>query len=436
MSAPPELSGNQLDQDDASEPGRIPLTDDNPYRIWNPGRPQLRMLLYSVCCLVDFAVSLVIFMVTRTLAERHFSEWYLGMIGAGLSFVSGIGNLAGGWLASHWNGPAVFVTGALGMVGCIVACLLIDPASPWFLPGFWLIGIAAGFIYPPLVGWLNHGDDAHAHRALVSQRLILYCIAWNVGMMCGPLFGGELFQWGPYWTLGGALAAAILNFLIALRVAPLARSLPPVPAMAHETVSAESIAQAVLFKRLGWISNLGGVFGGGIVMYLLSPVMVELGIQQDAHGRLLAGWRVAIIATYALLHVSVFWHYRLWVSLSSQLFGAVGLVVLSLADTPFTLLAGLALHGQLVGFNYFSGLYYGAAGSSHQTRAFAAGIHEATLAAGMAAGTFAAGYFGSRFGNRSPYQLAAGVIVFLTLMQIIAWWKWRPQRIAKNETRI
>ena len=57
-------------------------------------------------------------------------------------------------------------------------------------------------------------------------------------------------------------AAGEHDFLVSLLVAPLARSLPPVAVEVHEAVSEASVAQAVLFKRLGWISNLGGVFGG------------------------------------------------------------------------------------------------------------------------------------------------------------------------------
>src|SRR5689334_11049137 len=45
LSAPPELSGSQINQEDVSEPGSNPLTDENSLRVWTPGRSQLRMLL-------------------------------------------------------------------------------------------------------------------------------------------------------------------------------------------------------------------------------------------------------------------------------------------------------------------------------------------------------------------------------------------------------
>ena len=79
------------------------------------------------------------------------------------------------------------------------------------------------------------------------------------------------------------------------------------------------------------------------------------------------------------------------------------------ADSTMALFVGLALHGQLVGYNYFSGLFYSTAGSSQDQRTMAAGIHEATLAAGMAIGTVTGGVLGSMIGQRVPYLLAAMV---------------------------
>src|SRR3954464_11709629 len=107
---------------------------------------------------------------------------------------------------------------------------------------------------------------------------------------------------------------------------------------------------------------------------MLPDGIASLEIAPDAHGRLPAAWRGVIIVTYLLMHYVGFWHYRMNVSLASQVLGAGGLVVIAQAESSAMLLVGLALHGQLVGFNYFSGLYYSTAGSSDEGRALAAGI--------------------------------------------------------------
>jgi len=111
-------------------------------------------------------------------------------------------------------------------------------------------------------------------------------------------------------------------------------------------------------------------------------------------------------------------------AMGSQLLAVAGLMIIAAASSAAGLLLGLALLGQLVGYNYFAGLYYSTAGSSREGRALAAGIHEATLAAGMAIGTLLGGMLGSVVDQRMPYRLAAGVVIVLIAAQCAAWVKW------------
>jgi predicted MFS family arabinose efflux permease len=55
----------------------------------------------------------------------------------------------------------------------------------------------------------------------------------------------------------------------------------------------------------------------------------------------------------------------------------------------------------------------------------AAGIHEATLAVGMSSGTVLGGVLGSQIGPRSPWFLAATVLLALVGMQMFAWRRWQ-----------
>lgn len=384
---------------------------------------RFKLLLFLICGLTDFAAFVVIFAVSRGLAERQAESWYLGVAGAGLSFSAGIGSFLGGWLAHRHDGRVVFVSGSVAMSLSIAACALGNPASLWFLPGYWLLGIGLGCLYPPLVGWLNQGEDAHTNRRGVSRTLILFCVAWNLGMMSGQLMAGSIFSWGANWTFGMAFVVSVLNLTLSVTAA---RRVVPLSVVAVEKTPAEHSAAelASAFKRLSWIANLGGMFGGSMVIHLLPDLAVTIGIAAADHGKLLASWRAVIIAIYLLMHVSAFWHYRFSTSLMSQLTAAVGLVVIAGSESAVSLLIGLALLGQLVGYNYFSGLFYSTAGSSHERRALAAGIHEATLATGMAIGTIVGGVMGTLVNHRVPYILAAAVLLSLVLVQIVAWWYW------------
>jgi len=235
-----------------------------------------------MCGLTDFASFAVVFAVSRGLAEGRAAPWYLGLAGAGLSFSAAVGSILGGWLASRFDGRIVFVSGAGGVVLSIAACWFSDFRNAWLLPGYWLLGIGLGLFYPPLIGWLNQGENSHANRRAVSRTLILFCVAWNVGMMCGQLTAGALFAFGQRWVYGAALFGALPNLILAFVVAFQVRPFAPIsPHRTHHENKALELA--VAFKRLSWIANLGGMFGaiGGITPDN-APALLAAGIDMLA----------------------------------------------------------------------------------------------------------------------------------------------------------
>lgn len=397
---------------------------------------RLKRLLYLSCLIVDFSAFVVIFVVTRRLAEQTHDTWYLGIFGAALAFSAGMASLLSGWLSSRFDSRIVFVSGSLTVSLAVVCCASGDTATITFLPQYCLFGIGLGFIYPTLIGWLNRNEDVQVNHRGMSRTLILYCVSWNVGMMCGQLTAGSLFEKGVEWLYGLAFAASVVNVFLSIAAARLVTVRP------HDSVTDNSdegmvtagdrlsgsdppnLKIAANFKRLSWIANLGVTFGVSLVIHLLPDLVVTIGIAADSHGVLVACGRVVVIATYLLMHVGSFWHYRFSISLASQLLGLIGLLVIAWADSAVILYLGLILHSQLVGYNYFSGLFYSTAGSSHDRRTLAAGIHEATLSTGMAAGTLAGGVLGTIIGQRAPYVLAAVVLGVVMVVQTIAWCRW------------
>ena len=397
---------------------------------------RLKPLLYLICVLTDFSGFVVVFAVSRHLAEQQAELWYLGLTGAVFAFSSGMANLLSGWLSHRFDSRIMLVSGSITAALAVVACGFGDTATAWFLPRYCLLGAGLGCIYPTLIGWLNRDQDAHTNRQGVSRILILYCVSWNVGMMCGQLTAGSLFAWGLQWIYGVAFGVAVGNVVLALvatrlvthsfrnsaeETAVMENQLPHDSTLVTNLASQET---AVKFKRLSWIANLGGTFGGSLIFHLLPDLAVTLGVPADNHGGLLAYGRGAVIVTYLLMHFVGFWHYRFSTSVASQVLGVIGLVMIAQAESATALFVGLTLHGQMMGYNYFSGLFYSTAGSSRNHRTLAAGVHEATLAAGMAIGTITGGVLGTMTGQRMPYVLAAVVLLVLIAVQIIAWWKW------------
>ncbi len=396
--------------------------------------PRLKPLLYLICVLADFAGFVVVFAVSRSLAEQNAELWYLGLTGAAFAGSSGIANVVSGWASHRFDSRYVFVFGAATVAVAVAVCGLGSTVSASFLPRYCLLGMGLGTVYPTLIGWLNRDQDAHANRRGVSRTLILFCVSWNVGMMTGQMTSGALFSWSPQLAYGVAFAVAIVNVFLAVAAARLVttsiresfgrepQSEVPEPNPASDP---EQVRIAGKFKQLSWVANLGGTFGGSLIFHLLPELAVSIGVPADEHGTLLAYWRGVVIVTYLLMHASGFWHYRMSTSIASQLLGVLGLLLIAKAQSAFVLFLGVTLHGQLVGYNYFSGLFYSTAGSSQNRRTMAAGIHEATLAIGMSSGTVLGGFLGSQYGARSPWFFAALVLFVLIGLQAYTWRRWQ-----------
>jgi len=390
--------------------------------------------LYLICVLADFAGFVVVFAVSRGLAEQDAELWYLGLAGAAFAGSSGVANVLSGWASHRFDSRYVFVGGAVTVAVAVAACGLGNTTSLWFLPRYCLLGVGLGTLYPTLIGWLNRDQDAHSNRRGVSRTLILFCVSWNVGMMSGQMTSGALFSWSPQLAYGVAFAVASVNVLLAIAAARLvAQSVREPFGSATKSTHADvepvsdpgQVEVAGRFKQLSWIANLGGTFGGSLIFHLLPEMAVSIGVPADDHGSLLAYWRGVVIATYLLMHFFGFWHYRMSTSIVSQLLGVLGLLMIAQAQSAVVLFIGLTLHGQLAGYNYFSGLFYSTAGSSRNRRTMAAGIHEATLAIGMSSGTILGGVLGSQIGPRAPWFLAATVLLVLVGLQLFAWWRWQ-----------
>src|SRR5687768_13114995 len=95
---------------------------------------RFKRTLYLICGLTDFAAFVVVFAVTRGLAQGKAESWYLGIVGAGFSFSAGVGSVLGGWLSHRFDGRVVFLTGAATLVLSVAACGLVDLRGPWLLP--------------------------------------------------------------------------------------------------------------------------------------------------------------------------------------------------------------------------------------------------------------------------------------------------------------
>ena len=369
-----------------------------------------RRMAYLIPWLTDFAGMLVIFTVGRDMAETNRSFLEMGLIGAIASLALGASSLVCGHLSDRFGRRRLIVVGSiLVSISCALAWLR------YYTLTYAVLGIGSGMIYPALVSWLTQGRRSAQAASSISRALIVFCLAWNLGMMAGQFFGGWLFEIDRLWPLRAAFGLAVVN-LLAITVMHRPDPTGSEPIHCDQLLSRAALAGA--FARLAWIANIGGAFSMSMVLHLFPKLAVSLHVPAEQHGTIVATMRLAVIGVYLLMHRVSFWHFRVTTALISQGIAAAGMVLLSFATTIAQLWLALVALAQLCGYNYFASLYYSTSGSTDAHRGAASGIHEATLALGFAAGSAVGGAIGQWFGAQAPYGFAAALIVVLACVQM------------------
>ena len=192
----------------------------------------------------------------------------------------------------------------------------------------------------------------------------------------------------------------------------------PEPELALPPMTADQ-RLSVAFGRMCWVANIAGTCCVGIVMYLLSDLAVALDVSAPGQGLILGVMRVAVMVTYLVMHSSDFWHHRLKVIIGARLLGLAGLAVVCVATGSLGLLIGLSSLGCMLGFNYFSSLYYATSGSSDCRRGRACAVVEFTVSLGVGIGTLLGGVAGEAIGVRAPYQAAFVVVVVMFILELL-----------------
>ncbi len=375
-------------------------------------------MLYLISWVTDFASSLLMFGVSRSLAESGAEPLTLGMLGTAYSVSSIVSNVFAGRLSDRIGRKRTAISGmALLIVGVFGVTRL--PAGHWtFFAAYGCGGLGVGAVYPAVIAWIGQGRSGKQ----ASRAFLRFCLAFNLGVISGNLSGGWLFlHWGPHTPL----YASMLLATVALVLISLAQE-NNAPRDATTDEATETLDDVVLsgaFARVGWIANLGGTFSVGVLMYLFPKLAVSLGVPSDQHGAMIAFSRSVVITTFFAMHYRHFWRHRFSTAAGAQLMGIVGLLCLSVADSQAGLTLGLLSLSVLFGYNYFASLFYSTTGSAENRKGTASGIHEATMALGLAAGSLCGGMAGNVAGVRAPFVLAAVVIAVLFVLQLFAYRK-------------
>jgi len=380
-------------------------------------------MLYLIAWLTDFAAIMFIFVSTRALAEEKASIFALGLLGACYALASGLANTVSGRLADRVGRRPVSLVGmALFFLG-MLAAVNSSPGSVAFYAAYMVVGCSLGLIYPPVMAWL--GQDRVGTSA--SRTYLRFCLAFNLGIACGQLGGGWMFgEFGsavPVYVAMGLVAVSFVCLLFMRETDP--RPSPPVGLSADSSVFPE-LARA--FSRLSWLANFSGMFSMSILWFLLPHLFVQLKITADSHGLILAIGRGVVITTFMVMHFLPGWRYRFRYTALFHLLGILGLCGILWGSSILVLTIAVCAFSILMGYNYFSSLFYSSTGNSNERKGRAFGWNEAFLGFGAVGGSLLGGWIGSE-NLRSPYLLAAVVVGLSFSVQGIVYWNHvRPLR--------
>ena len=369
--------------------------------------------LYVATFLIDGACGAFVFSVGRLLAEESVGLLGLGAVGAGVSVGWAVVALPAGQLSDRCGRRLTVLLGVSLLLISTVGSLAFQNFRGPFLAFYFFCGAGAGASYAGLIPWL--GDlDSGASRKDKTRTLMMFCFAWNLGLLGGKTAAGLLFVVDPFApvVLAVVLSGAALILLLRLPSHASAPELAPPPMAVDQRLS-------IAFGRMCWVANIAGTCCVGIVMYLLSDLAVALDVSAPGQGLILGGMRVAIMLTYLGMHRADFWHHRFKVIIGARLLGLAGLAVVCVSTGSLGLLIGLSSLGCMLGFNYFSSLYYATSGSSDSRRGRACAAVEFTGSLGVVMGTLLGGVSGAAFGFRAPYQMAIVVVVVMFILELL-----------------
>jgi len=257
----------------------------------------------------------------------------------------------------------------------------------------------AGF-WPSLQAWLGKGKD----RRELLRSVGRFCVAWSLGFLVGPALGGALYAADParVFALGGTLVGVVFLVFCLVRVREeVGRGGGP--------AESATLAASRRFLPIAWTANFATFFTGGMIRSLFPKLATDLGIAPGSLGRLMGLVGLAQMVGFLLMSRTDRWQFRLAPLAGVQLLALAGLGTFVFGRSAEVFVWGLLIHGLLTGATFTASIFYSLHAEGPGGRR--TGIHEGIVGSGFLLGPLAGGFMAEYVGPRTPYLLAAGVVL-------------------------
>ena len=344
----------------------------------------------------------------------------LGIMGAVGSLSYTLGCLASGRLSDRFGYQRYFAFSSIAVALSVTLYLWTTCVSHVTV----LVGITWLFMSgnsPPLQAWLG----VHKSRVELLRSLGLFNVSWSFGLLIGPAIGGALYtgdrEWPFLFSAGLIGIVSISMFLLKFHeISPTSTdSAPPDNSVTDR------------FLRIARVANFATFFAFGIIRSLFPKFATDLGIPPGSLGLLMATVGLATVITFYLVSRTERWQFRLAPLAAAQLLGGAGLAWLALGSGSIDFAVGLLAIGVLIGFSFTASIFYSLFTGSPKGRR--TGFHEAIIGSSFFIGALVGGFAAEHLGLRSPYLIAAGVI--LLALGVQAWLYLHKRQDSDVQTR-
>ena len=269
-----------------------------------------------------------------------------------------------------------------------------------------LSGAAIGGFWPSLQAWLGEGKD----RRELLRSVGRFSVAWSLGFLIGPAVGGTLYTVDParVFGLGGALVGLVFLAISLVQVREGGSA-------GGRTEGSTTLASSRRFLPIAWTANFATFFTAGIVRSLFPKLATDLGIAPGTLGRLMALIGLAQVIAFLLITRTDRWQFRLTPLIAVQLLAVAGLGAFAFGRSGGAFASGLLIHGLLIGSTFTASIFYSLHAEGPGGRR--TGIHEGIVGSGFLLGPLAGGLMAEHIGPRTPYLLAAGVVLCAIVLQ-------------------
>ena len=366
---------------------------------------------YISAFLTDFALGAVLLSLPLLLIYKFgATSLILGLFGALGSLIYFSGVITAGRLSDRFNRRNII------MLGCSLFILvyLITPFLNRINQVFFIYvlgAISMSMFWPTIQSWLSQG----LNKETLMKSLTNFNVYWSTGLTLGFLVAGFLFSINmraPFF-FGICLVSVVVPIL---RKQPVPSEMRDGPARkVFLETEKEKPGSTKRFLHISWCANFVSWYILGMVRNLFPKLGTELGFSTRAIGVLIFSMMLAQTIMFFILGRTHKWHYRLSPILLFQSLAILALVAMAIFSQTYYFIAAMIFLGLSSGMTYFSSLFYSLYGFLDKGKK--SGIHEGFIGIGALLGPLIGGFSAHSLGIRSPYVIAALLLVIAIVVE-------------------